>query len=498
MTMDERSCRTQGWTEGLAAINRRCRARWLAGIIALSGAILITGVSGAQDTVRPPRPTPGPAPAVRIPRIVIRTLSNGVRVAVLENHDFPVVDVSALVVAPRALDPPGKEGVSAFTAQMLAEGTATRTADELAGAEADLGTSVSATGFFTIPQYFEPALALMADQLLHPAYPQAALDRIKANAIARLRRLQDQPEYLAGRVFANAVYGAGHPYARTETRASIGAITRDDLVQFHREFYRPRNVTFIVAGDITADRAVAVLEGVFGSWAGGGRDGWITPPAPAPAKATSIYLYNRPTSPQSVILAGQLGPRRDAKDYYAVELLNTVLGGAFNSRLNLSLREVHGYTYGANSGFAYRRVPQPSTFEATADVSTPTTDSSVADLVDEIRQIRGARPVSDSELAFAKRTEVLSLPLQFATVPEIAGAAAELLEFRLPLDYYDHVTQNFEEVTRIDVMRAAVRYLDPDHLAIVVVGDRKVVEPGLAAMHVAPIVNMTRQGKPAG
>jgi zinc protease len=165
--------------------------------------------------------------------------------------------------------------------------------------------------------------------------------------------------------------------------------------------------------------------------------------------------------------------------------------------LNLSLREVHGYTYGANSGFAYRRVPQPSTFEASADVSTPTTDSSVADLVDEIRQIRGTRPVSDSELAFAKRTEVLSLPLQFATVPEIAGAAAELLEFRLPLDYYDHVTQNFEAVTRTDVMQAAIRYLDPDHLAIVVVGDRKIVEPGLVAMHVAPIVNMTRQGKPA-
>ena len=127
-------------------------------------------------------------------------------------------------------------------------------------------------------------------------------------------------------------------------------------------------------------------------------------------------------------------------------------------------------------------MPQPSTFEATADVSTPTTDSSVADLLDEIRQIRGARPVSDSELAFAKRTEVLSLPLQFATVPEIAGAAAELLEYRLPLDYYDHVTQNFEAVTRKDVEQAAVRVIDPDHLAIVVVGDRKVVEPGLVGL----------------
>jgi zinc protease len=482
---------TGGAGVGGAGSSRR-RSVWSGAFAGAGGAMLVAAAAGAQDTARPPRPTPGPAPSVRVPHIEMRTLANGVRVAVLENHDFPVIDVSALVVAPRTLDPVGKEGVSAFAAQMLAEGTVTHSADDLAQRQADFGTAVSATGFFTITQYFEPALGLMADQLLHPAYPQAALDRMKANSIARLQRLEDQPSYLAGRVFADAVYGADHPYARTETKASITAITRADLVRFHDEFYRPRNVTFIVAGDVTADRAVAALERVFGSWTGGGRDGWVTPAAPAPPRTTRIYLYNRPTSPQSVILAGQLGPSRDSKDYYAIELMNTVLGGAFNSRLNLALREVHGYTYGANTGFLYRRVPQPATFEASTDVSTPTTDSSVTDLVAEIRQIRGARPVTDSELAFAKRTQVLSLPLQFATVPQIADAAAVLLEFRLPLDYYDHVTQNFERVTRSDVTHAAFRYLDPAHLAIVVVGDRKVVEPGLEATHIGPIVNVTR------
>jgi zinc protease len=471
-------------------VTGRQRRRRSAFICLLGGAILVSGALGAQGS--PPRPTPGPAPSVRVPRIIMRTLSNGVRVAVLENHDFPVVDVSALVIAPRVLDPPGKEGVSSFSAQMLAEGTKTRSADDIAQAEADLGTPVSARGFFTITQYFEPALRLMADQLLNPAYPQAALDRIKANSLARLERLQADPGYLAGRVFAQAVYGAGHPYARTETRASIAAIRRADLVKFHHDFYRPRNVTFVVAGDVTPDGAAAALERAFGSWEVGGEDGWVVPPAPASAGPTRIYLYNRPTSPQSVILAGQMGPRRDSKDYYAIELMNTVLGGAFNSRLNLSLREVHGYTYGASSGFAYRRVPEPATFEASADVSTPTTDSSVTDLMTEIRQIRSSRPVTDSELAFAKRTEILSLPLQFSTVPQIADAAAELLEFRLPLDYYDHVTENFEGVTIGQIGHAAVKYLDPDHLAIVVVGDRKAVEPGLAAAGVAPIVDVKR------
>jgi len=420
----------------------------------------------------------------------MRTLHNGIRVAVLENHDFPVVDVSALVVAPGLLDPAGKEGVSALTAQMLAEGTASRSADAIATAEADLGTAVSATGFFTIPKYFEPALTLMADQLLHPAFPEAALERIKTNAIARLERLRDQPTYLAGRVLAAELYGRAHPYARTQTASSVAAITRADLVTFHDDYYRPRNVSFIVVGDVTPDRAVAALERAVGALPAGGRDGWMTPTPPAPTGDTRLFLYDRPTSPQSAILVGALGPPRDSKDYYALELLNTVLGGAFNSRINLSLREVHGYTYGAGSGFVYRRVPQPSTFEVETDVATPTTDSSITDLVAEIRDIRSARPVSDSELTFAKRTAILSLPLQFATVPEAADAAAMLLAYRLPLDYYDHLTQNFSEVSLAGVRAAATRYLDPDHMAIVIVGDRQAVEAGLAAIHVAPIVNL--------
>jgi zinc protease len=448
-------------------------------------------VAGAQEPESPARPTPGPAPAVRIPHIELRTLHNGIRVAVLENHDFPVVDVSALVVAPgTVLDPPGKDGVSALTAQMLAEGTTTRSADAIAEAEADLGTTVRATGFFTIPRYFEPALELMIDQLVHPAFPAAALDRLKANAIARLERLRAQPTYLAARVFDSELYGRAHPYARAETPASLRSITRADLVAFHQSYYRPRNVSFIVAGDITADRAVAALERAVGTLPTGGSDGWVTPPVPSPVGATRTFLYNRPQSPQSVIVVGELGPPRDSPDYYALELLNTVLGGAFNSRLNLSLREVHGYTYGASSGILYRPIPQRSTFEIETDVATPTTDSSISDVVDEVRAIRSTRPVSDSELTFAKRSQTLSLPLQFATVPEAADAASMLLEYRLPLDYYDHLTEHFEAVSLAEVQAAAQRYLHPDHMVIVIIGDRKAVEPGLTAMHVAPIVDL--------
>ena len=471
------------------------RMRWIA-LAALTGVLVAPRAGSAQGSGPLPRPTPGPAPAVRVPRVQMRTLRNGVRVAILESHEFPVVDVELLLIAPEFLDPAGKEGVGSLTATMLAEGTATRTADQIAAAEADIGTPVSATGFFTVARYFAPAVDLMADQLLHPAFPDSALTRVKANTVAGLQRLKDQPSYLAQRLFANAVYGAGHPYARAQTEQSVSAITREDLVAFHRDYYRPRNVSLIVAGDITPERAVAALEHAFGGWTAGGKDGSITPPAPAALGPTRIYLYDRPTSPQSVVRAGQLGPQRDTKDYYALELVNTILGGKFASRINLLLREVHGYTYGAQSNFAYRRVPEPSTFVAGADVATAKTDSSVEDLMGELRDIRAARPVTDSELVSAKRTATLSLPLDFATTPAVAGAASALLELRLPLDYYDHVTQNFEMVTLPDARGAATRYLDPDHMAIVVVGDRKAVEPGLAAMHVAPVVAVDLEAKP--
>jgi len=444
----------------------------------------------AQSDGHPPRPIAGPAPAARVPRIQMRTLHNGVRVAVLEDHEFPVVDVSALVVAPEVLDPPGKEGLAALTAQMLAEGTTTRSADQIANAAAEIGTAVSATGFFTITQYVEPSLGLMADQLLHPAFPQDAFDRVKANTLAGLERLKDQPSYLASRVLGNAVYGARHAYARAPSKESVTSLTRADLVTFHQDYYRPRNTTFVVAGDITPDQAVAALDHVFDGWAGGGKDGSVAPPPPAGPGPTRIYLYDRPTSPQSAVRVGQLGPPRDTRDFFALDLLNTIFGGAFNSRINLSLREVHGYTYGAQTGFLYRRTPQPSTFAGGADVAAAKTDSSVMDLVAELRQIRTTRPPTDSELTFARRAKTLSLPLEFATVPQIAGAAATLLSYRLPLDYYDHVSANYARVTLAEVRAAAIKYLDPDHVAIVVVGDRKTVEPGLMAAHVAPIVDV--------
>jgi zinc protease len=453
------------------------------------------GPDTLNRNVAPPVPA---QPALRVPAIEMRRLDNGIRVAVLENHQLPIVDVRAMIEAPGdMLDPPGKDGVSSLTLRMLSEGTTTRSADALASAYADLGNHVSPTGFFTITQNVDRSLALMADQLIHPAFPQASLDRVKANTIASLQRQADDPDYLGGRVFDNTVYGPRHPWARSETPRSVGAIVRTDLVTFHATYIVPQNVTLVVAGDITPDAAVAALNRAFGGWHAVGKSGDVLAPPPKGPGPTTVYLYDRPGSPQSVLIVGQLGPRRDSKAFFPLQLGNTVLGGAFNSRLNLDLREVHGYTYGASSDFEFRRVPQVGTFEADADVATPKTDSALALLIADIKAIRGTKPVSDSELAFAKASEVRALPRAFATVEDIAGAAEHLLEERLPFDYYSALTANYEGVTLPETQAALAGHLDPAHLAIVVVGDRKAIEAGLKKARLGPVVVVGLNGQPS-
>ncbi len=459
----------------------------------LSCSAAVASSQSLDRSVRPPSRAPMP---LRLPKVELRTLSNGMRVAVLEDHEIPAVQVSAVLEIPSLLDPTGKEGVATATRTMLAEGTTARTAEALVDAFADLGNSVSPLGFYTITRNLDASLALMAEQLMTPAFPQAALDRLKANAVTGLRRQKEQPNYIASRVFSNVVFGASHPYARATSEASYASITRDDLVAFHRQYYQPQNISLVIAGDVTPDVAVARAEAAFASWTQTGPKSNVDVTAPTGPTVTTIYLHDRPGSPQSVIVAGHLGPRRDAPEYFAVSLVNTALGGGFNSRLNLNLREQHHFTYGAGSAFTYRPVPQVGVFTASTSVQTEKTDSAVVEMMREIRGIVTARPLTPTELAFAKSMITKGLPLAFETVPQIAGGMATILADRLPLDYYATVATRVEAVTIQDALAAGRRYLDPDRMAIVVVGDRRLIEARLRASGIAPVVIVDDQGKP--
>ena len=461
-------------------------------VVAVSSA---TAVAQAPHVDRSKRPTPAPPPAFVFPNVEDRTLSNGLKVSVVENHELPVVAVRAVIEGGSNLDPVGKEGMFQIMNAMLREGTTTMTADQLAEAFSDQGNSVNPAGFTTIVRNLDRSLALMTDMLAHPAFPQDALDRQKANLSANLQRAKDQPGFVAQRIFDATVYGVGHPYERTATAQSIAAITRDDLVKFHGDYLRPQNVHLVIVGDVTPATVLPRVERVFSAWSKGGMTvSYDIPPAKGAGK-TTIYLYDRPNSPQSVVTIGQLGPSRSVDDFYALDLMNTVLGQLSGSRLSQNLREKHAYTYGINTFWQWRRSPEIATLLGSSSVVAPKTDSAVIEWMRELNGIRGARPVTDAELQFARTNRTAGLPASLESNDQVADAVSNIIRNNLPRDYYQRYVQRVSAISGSDIASVATKYVDPENVAIVIVGDRKVIEPGLRAANVAPIVIVDENGK---
>lgn len=460
-------------------------------------AALSTGAN-AQMLDRSKRPTPGPAPAFTFPKMESRSLPNGLQVTVVENHELPVVAVRAIIEGGALIDPVGKEGLYGLMTGMLREGTATMTADQLSEAFADLGNSVNPTGFTTITQNLDRSLDLMGDMIMHPAFAQPAIDRQKANTITNIQRAKEQPQFIAQRLFGTILYGEGHPYQRAATEQSVGGLTRDDLVRFHDEYARPQNVRLVVVGDVTPAYVMPRIEHAFGMWQKGGTTVAYQVPAPRSTDKTTIYLYDRPNSPQSVVTIGQVGPARSSEDFYALDVMNTVFGALSGSRLNQNLREKHAYTYGANSAWQWRRAPENATFLGSSSIVAPKTDSAVIEWVKELRGIRGERPVTDKEMAFARTNRVAGLPASLESNDQVAGAVSNILQNNLPPDYYQQYVRHVSTITAADVAAVASKYINPDNTTIVIVGDRKVIEPGLRAANVAPIVIVDENGKVIG
>ncbi|MFL5540836.1 MAG: M16 family metallopeptidase [Longimicrobiaceae bacterium] len=468
--------------------------RTLAAAALLAAALPATGAH-AQPLDRSRRPTAPPAAPFRLPAVEMRRLSNGIPVAVIQNHQLPVVAVRAVIDAGPLLEPAEKAGLAQLVNTMLAEGTTTRSADQLAEAFADLGSQVTPQGFTTITRNLDRSLELMGDLLMHPAFPEAALARSKANTAAQLRRLREQPSFLADHLFNSVLFGPAHPYARVASEQTVAGITRDDLVAYHSDWFRPQNVKLVVVGDVTPDAAVRSVERVFGAWPAGGKTARYEVPAPKPAAPTAIYLLDRPNSPQSTVLVGQVGPSRDTPDYYALETMNTVFGGLSGSRLNGNLREKHAFTYGAFAGLQWRRVPQVSTLRGQSDVVAAKTDSAIAEWLGELRGIRGEQPVTPAELDFARTNRTAGLPLRFETVTQVAQEVANLLASGVPVDFWNGYAENIGRLTGPDLSAVATKYLDPQQSVIVVVGDRRVIEPGLRALNL-PVQVVDENGSP--
>jgi zinc protease len=456
---------------------------------------VFTGRGTAQELDRTKRPAAGPAKPFVFPRMETQELANGLRVVVIENHSLPLVAVRAVVAADSLDDPIGKEGLSNLTAAMLAEGTATRSAERIGSEIAMLGNGVTASRFTTIPQNLAPSLEIMADMLTHPTFPDSALARLKtALAAAKQRELQS-PSTIPNRVFLARLFGPAHPIARSvlATQASIGAITRDDVAAFYSTYYRPNRTTLVVVGDVRAADVIALASRAFASWQRGRvpdlstREHAHTP--------TTIYLVDRPGAQQSYVFVGIPGPPRRSADFAALETMAPILGSTAGSRLLDNLRERHAFVYaGTPLSVAWRRDPFPSTIGGSAAVAAAKTDSALIQWIDELRGITRRAPTSD-EMTLARGSLVDGLPAQIETNDLIANRVMSMLQTGAPLDFYNSYARQIEAVRSETVRAVAAKYLDLAHLVIVVGGDRTVVEPLLRAADIAPIVVVDDAGK---
>jgi predicted Zn-dependent peptidase len=453
-------------------------------------AVVDTPRTPAFDRTKPP--ALGTLGQLTLPPVTRRQLDNGLEILVVEHHELPVVDMILVVKTGGEGDPANKPGVATLASSMLDEGAGRRTSLDIADQEAFLGVQIgtgsgwdqSTVSLHAPVAVLDSAMALFADIALRPTFPVSDLERLRKERLTELLQLKDRAPQIADRAYASILYGERHPYGRplTGTEASTRAITRADVQRFYQTYYRPNNATLVVVGDVTADDVERRVRTLFGSWARGNVPAtqFTEPPA---GLATAIYLIDKPGAPQSSVRIGSIGVPRSTDDYFAILVMNTILGGAFTSRLNNNLRETHGYTYGAGSGFSMRRAAGP--FTARAEVVGAKSDSSLIEFMKELRAIREAVP--ETELEKAKRYLQLQLPGEFETTGDIAGQLIPVVVYGLPLDYYNSYVQRIEEVTVADVQRVAERYVDPSKLAVVIVGDRKAIEPGLRALNIGEL-----------
>ena len=468
-------------------------------ILALTGAIPL-----AQATLdRSKAPTPGPSPMLRVPAWTRSTLANGAELVVSEQHDLPLVSFTITFSGGyNQADPTARRGLADMTAAMMSEGTKTRDGEALAAALQLLGTTVSVriageTGtiaFQCIAGKFPAMLDIVADMLVNPSFPAAALERLRAQRLVALTQARDQPGAIASRVFPRLVYGDAHPYGQNITDATLKAITRDDVVAFHRAYFRPGQALVTVVGDVNAAAAKASIDTALTAWPRGGeKRAFQYPAAPAP-RASTIYLADKPGAAQSTFAIGTTGPPRSTPDYFALQVMNTILGGMFQSRLNANIREEKGYSYGVSSFFAYGK--GPGAFRAGGDIVSAKSDAALTEFMKELRGIRGERPITDEELSTAKEALTQRLPATFASAQSINAAIVSLWTQGLPDDYYQQYAARIAAVQREDVVRVARQYVDVDRLVIVIVGDRSTIEGPLRATRVAPIAITDIEGNP--
>ena len=438
---------------------------------------------------------------VKLPRPVEVTLPTGLTVLVLEDHRFPLVYARLEIVGAGGLYEPAElRGVAQITASMLQQGTVKRTAQQIAQAIEGLGASVNASAGFGeetatltasgLSDNFDEWFALATELLLQPSFPQDELQKLVARQKAALRQSRTQPGFLVNERFSKAVFG-NHPAAVVSaTEESLDKLTREALANWHQQRYVPQNAILGIAGDVRASQLRTRLQQWFAEWK---RTDWKPelPPNPRPATEKKIYLVDRPNSQQTTLWLGNLAIHRLDPDYPAMVVMNRVLGGGAAARLFLNLREEKSYTYGAYSTLQALKFPGP--WRAWADVRTEVTEGALTEFLNEIRRIREEK-VPEAELTEAKNAMVANFALSLEQPPQLLSYAITRKLYGLPADYWDTYPAQLQAVTAEDVQRVAQKYLKPEALQIVAVGEGSKIRSVLEKY--GPVVVYDTEGRP--
>ncbi len=445
-------------------------------------------------------PQAGPARPLNLPVPEIFKLQNGLTVMYTYRPGLPVVAANLVFNTGSGANPVDKPGLASFTANMLQQGTDTRNATQIADEAALLGTTLSSganmdgssVGASSLTKNFPGVLDLMSDIVLHPTFPPDEVERRRASRLAAFADDRGDPNVIVSRTGVSALFGPHSPfgYDNNGTEDSIKAMSRDDMMNFWKTHYVPKNAALVVAGSIAVDELKTLAESKFGSWQGGETSVPSTGTL-EPTKA-KIVIVDRPGAQQTMVRLLQMGVQRATPDYPVIEVMNSELGGLFSSRINLNLREEHGYTYGASSFFVYRR--PLGYFGVGGGIRTDATAPAVTEIFKEINRMIDT-PMKPEELNLAKDSQSRSLPGMFETNGGAAGALSEIFMYNLARDYYEKLPERLNAVTAEDAEAVAKKYLHPDQMILVCVGDRAKIEPELLKLDLGAIEFRDADGK---
>ncbi len=443
-------------------------------------------------------PQVGPDPVFSFPDIVRHTLSNGLEVRTIEHRAVPVVTMVVQVEGGSGADPAGQEGLAAITADMVDEGTGSLSAIDVSDAisrigaeyDVDVGPDVTTFSLTTLRRLAGQGASLLADLLVRPSMREEDFERVRRLRIDRLRQLKDVAPAVAERAFLRLLYGP-HPYGHLAIGRddALRSLSVDHVIGFHGGCFVPAQATVVIAGDMTHDGLRALAEEAFGGWSGTvemPNHSRASDVEPSDEPGRRLAIVPREGAAQSELRIGHLSVRRNTPDYPALLVMNSVLGGQFVSRVNLKLREEKGYTYGARTGFDWRRGRAPFSFHAS--VHTASTADAVKDALAELEGLRGVRPVSSSELGLAKAALTRGYPRNFETAGQVARAVAQLALYGLPDTYFQEFVPKVNAVTGDEVTRVAANCLNPGRFTTLVVGDHAAIAEPLSRLLGEPLV----------